>query len=89
MLYAIKNEPDFAGILIIFGNQESINEQAINPEHIDYSIVQNLGVALDDTGEACEDYIICSEKYDAPQIRAIVEQYGVTESEELGNVGWG
>jgi hypothetical protein len=92
MLYAIKTDQDFSGLLIIFGNQASIDEQAISPEHMDYDIVSNLGVALDDTGEVCEDYIICSAKYnedDIPTVKGIVERYGVTESKELADVGWG
>jgi len=96
MFYTVKQLDDFNGILIIFGSEESVQEGSINPDQLSIHAQHNIGVVgdeLEDTGEACEDYLICSARYteteDIPKVKRIVEKFGFIENNNLDNLGWG
>lgn len=94
--YAIINPNDdncFSGLGVVFGNQESIDDDRLQLGNLPYDTLCQIGDAIEDTGESGEDYALVSSKYtkrnQTNELRSVLDNFGFIENTALKTIGWG
>ena len=78
-------------LIVSFGTEEEIADDALCGEGITPDVHEELGNKIGDTGELCEDYLMSPtwDKNDLKGLKAVIESYGFKENLNLKGCGWG